>query len=117
MKVLSFILKAIVVIYLVIFSVANTENTAVNLFFNDVVLELPMFLFVIGLLSLGGILGMLSQVSEKWKLRREISRLKTSLNKSSAEFVKLKNLTISEEVPSQQVTSGEENSIVKKQIR
>ena len=74
MKFLWWILLAIVAVVLVLFAISNRETVSVGLWPLPALVELPLYLVLLGTLLLGFIVGELTGWIGGWRWRREARR-------------------------------------------
>ncbi len=116
LKFISLLLKIILITYLVIFSVNNKSVVELDMFFDYMVIEMPLFLFAVIVLLLGVVIGGLSMISYWFKSGRESKKLKKEISKLNTENTKLRNITISS-TDSSLNNNVAENESVKNQLR
>ena len=116
LKFISLLLKIILIAYLVIFSVNNKSVVELDMFFDYLVITMPLFLFAVIVLLLGIVIGALSMLSYRFKLGREIKKLKKEITKLNTENTKLRNITINS-TDSSLDNNVAENESVKNQLR
>lgn len=116
LKSISLILKILLIAYLVIFSVNNDSVVELDIFFDYLMITMPLFLFAIIVLLLGVIIGALSIISYRFKLGREIKKLKKEITQLNTENTKLRNITINS-TDSSLDKNVTENESVKNQLR
>src|SRR5271163_480098 len=74
MKILWWIVLALAALLLILFAVSNREMVSVGLWPLPVLVELPLYLVVLGTLILGFVLGELVAWIGGWRWRREARR-------------------------------------------
>ncbi len=96
MKFISTILKAVLVAYLIIFAVVNSNQTEIQLFFNSTPIVMPTFLFTIICIFVGLVAGSLMMLTDHFSLSKQVKKLNKTIASYDQEIVRLKNLTISD---------------------
>lgn len=96
MKILATLLKALVVIYVVIFSVLNNTSVEVSYFFNAQPFHLPLFLVIVIAIFCGMVLSAALWYYEKFRTSRVISGLRKELKAAEDEIVRLRNLPLTQ---------------------
>lgn len=74
MKLLSWIVLAIVAVVLILFAISNREAVSVGLWPLPALVELPLYLVLLGTLIVGFIVGELAAWVRAWRWRREARR-------------------------------------------
>jgi len=97
MKIISTIIKTIVIAAVVIFATLNMHNVQLKYFYGKDPVTLPLFLVIIIAVFVGIVLAMLVAFSEKMRTRREINNLKKNLKEAEKEITRLRNLPLSKE--------------------
>jgi len=106
MRVISTIIKTVVIAAIVIFATLNMQTVELQYFYGKAPVELPLFLIIIGSAFIGVILATLVAVSEKMKTRREMNSLRKNLKEAEKEITRLRNLPLSKEKESNQEHAG-----------
>jgi len=116
LKIISLLIKAIIVAYLIIFAVTNSGQVELDLFFNDLIVSMPMFIFTLIVLFIGCVIGILSTLSYRFQVKRELKKVKRTLTEQMDENIKLRNITVSSTENIENVKL-DENEAVKNQLR
>lgn len=97
LRIISLIIKAIFVAYLIIFSVSNVNTVTFKPLMNVVTYNIPLFLLVIITLFVGIVIGALFVWSETLSLKSQIRKLNKEIKNGQQEIERLQKLTISQE--------------------
>lgn len=95
LRIIKLIIQALLVAYLVIFSVSNGSVVTFKPFMNVAQYEIPLFLLVIIVLFIGIVIGALAMYGEKLGLNRKIKKLNKEIKADKEEIQRLQKLTIS----------------------
>ncbi len=95
LRIVKLIIQALLVAYLVIFSVSNGSVVTFKPFMNVAQYEIPLFLLVIIVLFIGVVIGALAMYGEKLGLNRKIKKLNKEIKADKEEIQRLQKLTIS----------------------
>lgn len=106
MRVISTIIKTVVIAAIVIFATLNMQSVSLEYFYGREPVQLPLFLIIIFSAFIGVILAALVAFSEKMKTRKEMNTLKKKLNEAEKEIKRLQNLPLSRENTSEGENSG-----------
>ncbi len=106
MKIISTIIKTVVIVAIVIFATLNMHNVQLKYFYGKDPVNPPLFLVIIIAVFVGIILAALVAFSEKMKTRKEINNLKKNLKEAEKEITRLRNLPLSKEKDSAGEQSG-----------
>jgi uncharacterized integral membrane protein len=74
MRILSWIVLALAALVLILFAVSNRETVSVGLWPLPALVELPLYLVVLGTLVIGFVVGQLLTWIAGWRWRREARR-------------------------------------------
>ena len=96
MKLITTVIKAVLVAYLVIFAVINMQQVELTFFFEMQPFAMPMFLFVILVVFIGFVVGVLMMTGEKISASRQIKKLEKQLSAATEEINRLKNIPLTE---------------------
>ncbi len=96
-KVIKLIIKAIFVVYLVIFAVSNIESVTFKPLMNLVSYDMPLFLLVTIALFIGIVIGSIAMWGDNLSLKSKIRKLKKDIQNSNQEIERLQKLTIIKE--------------------
>lgn len=94
LRIVKLIIQALLVAYLVIFSVSNGSVVTFKPFMNVALYEIPLFLLVIIVLFIGVVIGALAMYGEKLGLNRKIKKLNKEIKADKEEIQRLQKLTI-----------------------
>lgn len=97
LRIFKLIIQALLVAYLVIFSVSNGTVVTFKPFMNVAQYEIPLFLLVIITLFVGIVIGAVAMYGEKIGLNSKIKRLNKEIKADKEEIQRLQKLTISQE--------------------
>ena len=79
MRVLSWMARVLIFLFLLGFALMNSDTVSVRFFF-DSVWQAPLILIVLAFFAAGALLGVLSLLTTVFSLRREVARLKRDAN-------------------------------------
>ncbi len=96
MKFLKKIMVAFLFLIAITFSLKNNEMVTLRYYFQELPLEVPLYLLVFCSVILGILLGGVEGVMEKIRTTRTIRRLKKELDAKERELTSLRNLPITE---------------------
>lgn len=97
MKIISNLIKIIVIAIILILAYLNMEMVEVTYFFKKAPIKVPLILvFIVGI-AIGAILASLISFKDKFKLKREITSLKKKITESENEIKRLRTLPLSKE--------------------
>ena len=82
MRVLLWVFRIVIFLFLLAFALKNTTPVDVFFFF-DAAWQAPMIIIVLAFFAGGALLGVLSLLGTVFGLRREVSRLKREVKKSA----------------------------------
>lgn len=97
LRIFKLIIQALLVSYLVIFSVSNGTVVTFKPFMNVVQYDIPLFLLVIITLFVGIVIGAVAMYGEKKGLDSKIKKLNKEIKADKEEIQRLQKLTISQE--------------------
>lgn len=97
LRIFKLIIQALLVAYLVIFSVSNGSVVTFKPFMNVAQYDIPLFLLVIITLFIGIVIGALAVYGEKLGLNSKIKKLNKEIKADKEEIQRLQKLTISQE--------------------
>ena len=97
LRIISLIIKAVFVAYLIIFSVSNVNTVTFKPLMNVVTYNIPLFLFVIITLFIGIVIGALAVWGENMALKSKMRKLNKEIKNEQQEIERLQKLTISQE--------------------
>ncbi len=97
LRIISLIIKAIFVAYLIIFSVSNVNTVTFKPLMNVVTYNIPLFLLVIITLFIGIVIGALAVWGENMALKSKMRKLNKEIKNEQQEIERLQKLTISQE--------------------
>lgn len=97
LRIISLIIKAIFVAYLIIFSVSNVNTVTFKPLMNVVTYNIPLFLLVIITLFIGIVIGALAVWGENMSLKSKMRKLNKEIKSEQQEIERLQKLTISQE--------------------
>lgn len=97
LRIFKLIIQALLVSYLVIFSVSNGTVVTFKPFMNVVQYDIPLFLLVIITLFVGIVIGAVAMYGEKKGLDGKIKKLNKEIKADKEEIQRLQKLTISQE--------------------
>ncbi|TYB33599.1 MAG: LapA family protein [Flexistipes sinusarabici] len=106
MRVVSTIIKTVVIAAIVIFATLNMQTVELQYFYGKEPINLPLFLIIIGSAFIGVILATMVALSEKMKTRREMNSLRKNLKEAEKEITRLRNLPLSKEKESTKEHAG-----------
>lgn len=108
MKIIGTILKTLVILAMVLFGALNMQKVNITYFYGDeYVIAVPMFVAILAALFTGLIVAGLLTVKERMKLKKDMKKLKKQMADTEAELKRLRNLPLTEEVVSKEVTPVE----------
>lgn len=107
MRVISTIIKTVVIAAVVIFATLNMQSVDLQYFYGKPPVKLPLFLIIIGSAFIGVILATMVAISEKMRTRREMNSLRKNLKEAEKEITRLRNLPLSKEKDSTKEHAGE----------
>ncbi|AEI14322.1 hypothetical protein Flexsi_0646 [Flexistipes sinusarabici DSM 4947] len=107
MRIVSTIIKTVVIAAIVIFATLNMQTVNLQYFYGKEPVKLPLFLIIIGSAFIGVILAVMVALSEKMKTRREINSLRKDLKEAEKEITRLRNLPLSKEKESTKEHAGQ----------
>ncbi len=108
LRIIKLIIEAMLVAYLVIFSVSNVGMVTFKPLMNIVQYEIPLFLLVIIVLFIGVIIGAVVMFLEKQSVSFQLRRVQKELQAEKKEVERLQKITISEEQKVESVEKKEE---------
>ena len=82
MRVLLWIFRIVIFLFLLAFALKNTTPVDVHFFF-DAAWQAPLVIVVLAFFAAGALLGVLALLGTVFKLRREVSRLRKDAKKAS----------------------------------
>ncbi|MDR2104926.1 MAG: LapA family protein [Deferribacteraceae bacterium] len=92
--------RAIVMVYIVLFCVSNTDNVQVTVLPKYIVFDnIQLFVPIIGALFLGGFAVILSFLGDRYKMNKEIKRLRKQIVSNESELQKLSSISLITETP------------------
>ncbi len=97
LRIISLIIKAVFVAYLIIFSVSNVNTVTFKPLMNVVTYNIPLFLLVIITLFIGIVIGALAVWGENMALKSKMRKLNKEIKNEQQEIERLQKLTISQE--------------------
>ena len=97
LRIISLIIKAVFVAYLIIFSVSNVNTVTFKPLMNVVTYNIPLFLLVIITLFIGLVIGALAVWGENMSLKSKMRKLNKEIKNEQQEIERLQKLTISQE--------------------
>lgn len=97
LRIISLIIKAVFVAYLIIFSVSNVNTVTFKPLMNVVTYNIPLFLLVISTLFIGIVIGALAVWGENMSLKSKMRKLNKEIKNEQQEIERLQKLTISQE--------------------
>lgn len=97
LRIISLIIKAVFVAYLIIFSVSNVNTVTFKPLMNVVTYNIPLFLLVIITLFIGIVIGALAVWGENMSLKSKMRKLNKEIKSEQQEIERLQKLTISQE--------------------
>ncbi|HIZ90178.1 MAG: LapA family protein [Candidatus Mucispirillum faecigallinarum] len=97
LRIISLIIKAVFVAYLIIFSVSNVNTVTFKPLMNVVTYNIPLFLLVIITLFIGIVIGALAVWGENMSLKSKMRKLNKEIKNEQQEIERLQKLTISQE--------------------
>lgn len=97
LRIISLIIKAVFVAYLIIFSVSNVNTVTFKPLMNVVTYNIPLFLLVIITLFIGIVIGALAVWGENISLKSKMRKLNKEIKNEQQEIERLQKLTISQE--------------------
>jgi uncharacterized integral membrane protein len=100
MKYIVGTVRAFVMVYIVLFCVSNTDNVQVTVLPKYIVFEnLQLFVPIIGALLLGGAAVILSFFGERYRLNKEIKKLRKQIASNENELQKLSSISLITDSP------------------
>ncbi len=109
-KIFKLIIEAVLVAYLVIFSVSNVGMVTFKPLMNVVQYEIPLFLLVIIVLFIGVLIGAFAVFMEKTSIKSQLKKVQKELQVEKKEVERLQKLTIIEENKPAEISSDEEKT-------
>ncbi|MBZ4643464.1 MAG: hypothetical protein JG767_1073 [Deferribacteraceae bacterium] len=97
MKLISNILKVVIIAAIMILGYLNMQMVEFSYFFTKEPIKVPLILVFIGGLFIGVVFAALIGLVDKFKLKREINSLKKKLADSENEIKRLRTLPLSSE--------------------
>ena len=97
LRIISLIIKAVFVAYLIIFSVSNVNTVTFKPLMNVVTYNIPLFLLVIITLFIGIVIGALAVWGENMSLKSKMRKLNKEIKNEQQEIERLQKLTITQE--------------------
>ena len=94
LRIISLIIKAVFVAYLIIFSVSNVNTVTFKPLMNVVTYNIPLFLLVIITLFIGIVIGALAVWGENMALKSKMRKLYKEIKNEQQEIESLKKKTI-----------------------
>lgn len=95
-KILKVVISAVLIAYLLIFTVNNQQNVVIKIFSNSTAYEIPLFLLVIICIFAGILIGSIIMYGEKVVMSLHVKKLNKEIKNKDNEIERLKRLTISE---------------------
>lgn len=102
-RIFKLIIQAVLIGYLIVFSVSNVETVTFKPLMSVAVYEIPLFLLVIITLFVGIIIGAVAVWGETLSLKSNIKKLNKEIKANMQEIERLQQLTVSPE-PAKQET-------------
>ncbi|MDR2400190.1 MAG: LapA family protein [Deferribacteraceae bacterium] len=88
-------IRAVVMIYIVLFCVSNTDNVQVTVLPKYIVFDnLQLFVPIIGALLLGGFAVILAFLGERYRINKEIKKLRRQIASNENELQKLSSISL-----------------------
>lgn len=94
-RTIGLVIQAIIVGYLIIFAVSNTQHTQIKFFVGTAVYDFPLFLLVILVLFVGFVTGVFLMFLSKLSVQSQNNKLAKQIAEYQIEISRLKNITIS----------------------
>lgn len=108
LKILKVFISAILIAYLLIFTVNNQESIVLKIFSDSTAYSIPLFLLVIICVFIGILIGTLIMYGEKMAVVFQLRKLNKELKTRDNEIERLKNITFSESVPDKDINTANE---------
>jgi uncharacterized integral membrane protein len=100
MKYIVGTVRIVVMAYIVLFCVSNVDIATVTVLPKYIVFEnLPLFIPIIGALLLGGAAVILSFFGERYRLNKEIKKLRKQIVSNESELQKLSSISLITDSP------------------
>lgn len=130
-KILKVVISAVLIAYLLIFTVNNQQSVIIKIFSDSTAYSIPLFLLVIICIFMGIIAGSLIVYGEKMAVVFQLRKLNKEIKAKDTEIERLKKITFSESVADkdknavseidktvvEQNNENQENSEIKEVIR
>lgn len=130
-KILKVVISAVLIAYLLIFTVNNQQSVIIKIFSDSTAYSIPLFLLVIICIFMGIIAGSLIMYGEKMAVVFQLRKLNKEIKAKDTEIERLKKITFSESVADkdknavseidktvvEQNNENQENSEIKEVIR
>ncbi len=98
MKIISNIIKIILILLVVIFSALNVQNVQVHYMVGQEPMQMPLFIVIIISFLLGGLVFWLFSLKKSFKKFLEMQSLKSELKKTKDELNSIKSAPLNKEV-------------------
>lgn len=108
LKILKVFISAILIAYLLIFTVNNQESIVLKIFSDSTAYSIPLFLLVIICVFIGILIGTLIMYGEKMAVVFQLRKLNKELKTRDNEIERLKKITFSESVPDKDINTANE---------
>lgn len=108
LKILKVFISAILIAYLLIFTVNNQESIVLKIFSDSTAYSIPLFLLVIICVFIGILIGTLIMYGEKMAVVFQLRKLNKELKARDNEIERLKKITFSESVPDKDINTANE---------
>jgi uncharacterized integral membrane protein len=97
MKIISIILKIVVLCVIVMFGAFNMQSVGIKYFFGKEPMEVPLFVALILAFLIGMLVTYLIFIVDRIRLKKELGRIRKSLKERDNELLRLRNLPLEEE--------------------
>lgn len=98
LKIIKVVISAILIAYLLIFTVNNQQDVIIKIFSDSTAYSIPLFLLVIICIFIGIIAGTLIMYAEKMAVVLQLRKANKEIKTKDTEIERLKKITFSESV-------------------
>jgi len=106
MNYVSNAIKALILIYVVLFVVYNKETVPITLFPSYTINNITISLLILGALFAGGIVAAMGFLIERMRLKNEMKNIRKILARSEEENHRLRNLPLVQDLDAQNKDKG-----------
>ena len=111
MRIISTLIKIILITAVVLFCALNLERVQVQYFFDRPPIEAPLFVVMLAAMFLGIVLASILYLTDRFKLARKNKQLKKELKNAENEIKKLRNLPLSKESSAPEPARKDERAV------